>query len=303
MEDDDIFDESDFYGSSEPVQDTAPILDPEYGQGDVADDAGAADANASEASQAKYFDPTTVADHVVKVKVNGEELDVPVTDLVSGYSRTADYTRKTQELAQQREQIAFWQQVDQAMRTNPDLTLQYLQRTYGVDSPQASGQSSQQSYLDDDWGYEAQPDPVQRELQELKSMVMPAIQYQQQQQADAHLQRTVAGLSARYGNDFNPTEVIQEALNRGVYDPTALEYVYKDMMFDQLRAKAAAATTFQGQAAANDAQRRAAAANAANVIGAGGSARGVSVGAAPPQPRGRLSVRQAFELAKRELDG
>ena len=38
------------------------------------------------------------------VKVNGEEIDVPLNELLAGYQRTADYTRKTQEVAAMRQQ-------------------------------------------------------------------------------------------------------------------------------------------------------------------------------------------------------
>lgn len=37
-----------------------------------------------------------------KVKVDGEEVEVPEDELLKGYSRTADYTRKTQKLAEER---------------------------------------------------------------------------------------------------------------------------------------------------------------------------------------------------------
>lgn len=40
-----------------------------------------------------------------KVKVGEEELEVPEDEVVKGYSRTADYTRKTQELAKQRREF------------------------------------------------------------------------------------------------------------------------------------------------------------------------------------------------------
>lgn len=37
-----------------------------------------------------------------KVRVDGEEVDVPLDELLRGYSRTSDYTRKTQKLAEER---------------------------------------------------------------------------------------------------------------------------------------------------------------------------------------------------------
>lgn len=39
-----------------------------------------------------------------RAKVNGEEVEVTLDELLNGYSRTSDYTRKTQELATQRKQ-------------------------------------------------------------------------------------------------------------------------------------------------------------------------------------------------------
>jgi len=40
-----------------------------------------------------------------KVKVGKEEVEVPLDELLKGYSRTADYTRKTQEIADQRKAV------------------------------------------------------------------------------------------------------------------------------------------------------------------------------------------------------
>ena len=41
---------------------------------------------------------------LVKVKVDGEELEVPFDEVLKGYSRTADYTKKTQQAAELRKQ-------------------------------------------------------------------------------------------------------------------------------------------------------------------------------------------------------
>ena len=49
---------------------------------------------ANAADQAKY-----------KVKVDGQELEVTLDEMAKGYSRTADYTRKTQQVAEERKQI------------------------------------------------------------------------------------------------------------------------------------------------------------------------------------------------------
>lgn len=301
--DDDQFDEADFYGTVDTAPLTAPDVDDvDEGQAEEVPngDEGAAP-EVAEAPQVKYFDPTTVADHVVKVKVNGEEIEVPVSDLTAGYSRTADYTQKTQALAAEREQIAFWQQVDQAMRVNPQMTLQYLQQTYGITPAQASAAVEQATGADDAWGDDPAQLALKQELQELRAMVQPVVRYTQVQQAEVDLRQTVQGLTQKYGADFNPTEVVQEAIRRGATQASQLESVFRDMQFDKYRALASANQTLQGQAAATDAQRIAAAQQAAAITGAGRSASGVA--ASPPSNKsssGRMTVAQAFAAAKAE---
>lgn len=48
------------------------------------------------------------------VKVDGEEVEVTLDELLKGYSRTADYTRKTQKLADER--AAFQQEVERVVK-------------------------------------------------------------------------------------------------------------------------------------------------------------------------------------------
>lgn len=48
----------------------------------------------------------TPAEPKHKVKVNGEEYEVELSELIKGYQREADYTRKTMTLAEERNQIA-----------------------------------------------------------------------------------------------------------------------------------------------------------------------------------------------------
>jgi hypothetical protein len=47
------------------------------------------------------------APETYRVKVDGEEIEVTLEELTKGYSRNADYTRKTQALAEQRRQADF----------------------------------------------------------------------------------------------------------------------------------------------------------------------------------------------------
>lgn len=298
-DDDDSFDDAMFYGTAEPeASDSVPPAD---GGEDLTEaPEGTDETSEPEQPQAKYFDPSEFADHVVRVKVDGEEIDVPVADLAAGYSRTADYTRKTQALAQEREQIAFWQQVDQAMKVNPQMTLQYLEQQYGISPAQASAGVAAAQDDEDEWGY---VDPATKalrdEVRELRQLMQPLATQTRQQQIVAALEQTVAQLTAKYGDDFNADEVIQEATRRGVKDVREIESVYRDMAFDRYRALSAAQQLQQANSAASTAQRRAAAQQASAQVTAGGSARGVN--APPPVHERNLTAREAARLALQEL--
>jgi hypothetical protein len=50
-------------------------------------------------------EPVVAEPRKLKVKIDGIEQELPEDEVVNGYSRTADYTRKTQQLAEQRKQF------------------------------------------------------------------------------------------------------------------------------------------------------------------------------------------------------
>lgn len=298
--DDDVFTADDFYGSDggedeafdevidEGTDDAAPEAPANElavgdGQGEVTE----------QPDDSTYFDISQYAGQKVRVKVDGEEIAVPVEDLLGGYSRTSDYTRKTQELAQQRQEIAFWQQVDAAMRVNPQKTLEYLSKEFGAQQAPAATEAA-----DDDWGEYVDP-AIAQQLAAFQQQVAPALEFVQQQQAERVLTTVIDGLSKKYGDDFNAQEVVTEALNRGIHDPSMLEAVYRDMDYERLRARTVATQHVAADTAATDAKRQAAAQQAAAVIGNGSSApRGRATAAAVAEPK---TIAEAWALAKAEM--
>jgi hypothetical protein len=56
-------------------------------------------------------------------QVDGEEVRVPLKEALSGYQRQADYTRKTQELSEQRRQVQFGAALQEALQNDPSGTL------------------------------------------------------------------------------------------------------------------------------------------------------------------------------------
>ncbi len=81
---------------SELSEDETPELDADEAEEDGADD------DEDAAKDDDESDDSDDEELVYTVKIDGEEMEVPASELVSGYQRQQDYTRKTQELAEAR---------------------------------------------------------------------------------------------------------------------------------------------------------------------------------------------------------
>ena len=66
------------------------------------------------------------------VKVDGSEEQVSLDELRDGYQRQADYTRKTQELASERERLAQGEAIVQALEADPQGAISALAGAFGV---------------------------------------------------------------------------------------------------------------------------------------------------------------------------
>lgn len=124
------------------------------------------------------------------VKVDGKEVEVTLEELQKGYSRTEDYTRKTQALAQERKAA---QAELESVRTE---RAQYSQLLTAL---QAQLQEAQQPNVDMDRLY--QEDPIewvrQRELQRVNAEKMMAIQAEQSRLAQEQQKETQKAMQQR----------------------------------------------------------------------------------------------------------
>ena len=118
---------------SDTTEYTAPEVDPTEIGGQVEDLGG----EAAEQSEPDYFDWNEYGDKRVKLPVAGEEIEVPLSEALAGYQRQADYTRKTQELSQQRQQVQFAAAIQQALDNDPANTIRLLQEHYGINDAAA----------------------------------------------------------------------------------------------------------------------------------------------------------------------
>lgn len=212
-------------------------------------------------------------DKYVSVTVAGEEIRVPLKEALSGYQRQADYTRKTQELSEQRRQVQFGAALQEALQNDPQGTLALLGQHYGV---QQTPSEEEDLYTD----------PVEKQYRQLEQR----IQAFEQQKAMDELERTVQSLQSKYGSDFDANEVVAKALALGSSD---LEAVYKQLAFDKVYEDAKAVRALREKKAQEQVQVTQAKRQAA-VVSGGSSSVSADVSAKPI-----TSLRDAFEAAKR----
>ena len=147
------------------------------------------------------------------VKVDGQEVQVSREELVNGYQRQADYTRKSQQVAADRRRLADAELLMSKLDENPMATIQVLMQHYGVDygegedgEPQITG-----------------PTPEQIQLRELQQWQAGELQRQREAAVDAELDR----LHREYG-DFEHEDLFGFALDHNVRD---LETALRAMTF------------------------------------------------------------------------
>jgi hypothetical protein len=163
------------------------------------------------------------SNHRVPVKLDGEELQVPLSEAIAGYQRQADYTRKTQELAQQREQFQFATALQSALDNDPAATIDLLSKHYGISRQAVSEMIADGEDFDS-------LDPTEQKYRELDKRLASFEDYQSKQEIEREVQR----LKSKY-EDFNINEVVTTALRM---NSTDLEGTYKQIAFDKMMAKA-----------------------------------------------------------------
>ena len=182
-----------------------------------------APAVAEDTTSYEYVDPSAFDGKYVKVKVDGEDVSVPFGEAIQGYQRQADYTRKTQELASQREQLGYAQTLQQALESDPQGTIDLLTRHYGATTAnQMVAEANTEPQVPEF------DDPLEKRIWETEQRIH---QYEQER-ANQQLQSEISRLQSTY-EDFDPQEVIRIALKNGSTD---LEGTYKMLAFDRLRA-------------------------------------------------------------------
>lgn len=250
-----------------------PPADP-TGEADGVTDSGEAQSDGT---------PETPQSEKYIVKVDGEDVEVTLEEALQGYQRTADYTRKTQALAEKARMADAFEALRDELKANPERVIAALSAQAGL----AAGKVP--SSTDD--GTETEVDPRVTQLEQ-------RIAYLQQVEEDRMLESTLSGLEAKYGDDFDRDEVIQAAVRQGVTDIGGLEQVYKVVQYDRLAARLDAQNDHTAKQAAEEAARVAAAEAAAATVDSGSS-----VTPSTTAPTSFDNVEDAFEAAIAAVGG
>lgn len=173
----------------------------------------------------EYLDLEEYGSKTVVIKVDGEMVEVPLSEALAGYQRQSDYTRKTQELSKQKQDVQTASALAEALSRDPQGTLSLLQQHYGV-----SQQNVQAFYEEDMW-----VDPLVKELDEIKAWKRD-LEYKQ---TLSEVENEIIALERKYGEDFNREEVIVKALASGSQN---LEETFKLIQFDKVYTERGEAT-------------------------------------------------------------
>lgn len=167
--------------SPEPESESAE--EPSTEPGDAEDDESESD---EETEEGESQQPQTY-----RAKVNGEEVEVTLDELLKGYSRTQDYTRKTQELARQREAAVQHEQYMRAGREQLAVHLTELEQALKDQQPSEPDWVRVQQETPDQfpemWARWSQYKDRMKELADQRRQAHEAVQRDRQLQEQAEL--------------------------------------------------------------------------------------------------------------------
>lgn len=281
-------------GSDELGQTAETIMPNEVGGEAPSSDA----APESDAVEYDYIDLDEVGNKYAKLTIEGKEVPIRLSDALQGYNREAVSTKRFQEAKQLRQEAEQALRLQQALQTNPGMTMKILAQQAGTTvedflgmSPVQQQQAIQNNQEPEQQQYE---DPLERALA-VERQAREALQQRiERREADEYLHRRVEGLKQQFQVDDNEVrEIVGQALQMGV-GPEMFPMIHQARAFQRMQAQQQAQGEVQQRTAAEEAQRQAAAANASATIGTGSSATGVTT---QPAVDGRMSLHEAFDAA------
>jgi hypothetical protein len=160
-------------GEDAPVEEATEV--DEY---DAQAEYSEAEADDGQDADSDYDEEPDQQAELYTVKVNGEEIQVTLDELLNGYSRQSDYTRKSQEIAERRKAIEAMESEISAERAQ-----------YAELLPRMRDQLQQQLQAEPDWDKLYEQNPVEAVKLERKWQQVKQQREQQIQAVEAEQQR------------------------------------------------------------------------------------------------------------------
>lgn len=214
-----------------------------------------------------------LATKYVKIKVDGEELSVPLNEALQGYSRESAATKRFQEAAELRKQADEALRLQQALQADPGLTVQILARQAGVSVEEFLGMTPAQQRAAVEDADDEYMDPLERQIMEERQARLALEQRLEQREADERLARAVDGLKQQYNaSDEQVRAVVGQAMNMGL-GIEAFPMIFQAMAY---QATQQATTQLTVEQEAERQRRQEAARRAASVVSSGSGAANTS---------------------------
>lgn len=244
-------------GDEEVSGETNEVTDDESGVGEIGETGNTPGDGISD----DVFDYSAYGDKLVEVVVDGETIKVPLKDAIGGFMRQSDYTRKTQQLAEDRKLAEWGREMQRAFEVDPLGTLQALNDAFGYRQQAPQGEED----IDPELAPIIQQNQVMSaELRRVQAQMAQI----EQDRVLSEVRAEMADVKARYG-DFDASKVLGLAAERGL----SIEDAYllnrsRELIESDQRTKAEAvraAELAKVEAAKRDAASRVAARSQANV--------------------------------------
>lgn len=202
-----------------------------------------------------------------RLKVNGEEIEVPLSELLNGYSRESDYRNKTKALADERRAVEQYihqhreeatqqrQQLQEAVKfvmaqlpdvkpPNPELIndspVEYLRQREAYERAQAQQQAIYEQYVSAQQQQQAEQQRVwQENYKRGNDIVLQVVPEWNDTGTRAQESQAILQMAQNYG--FTPQEFSQLTDPRYVvFMRDAMKNAQKAQKFDELQAKSSA---------------------------------------------------------------
>ena len=260
------------------------------------------------------------------VKVDGEELEVTLDELKAGYSRQAHFTRKMQELKEEKEQfeaevnsvsdtLAQLQQLDQAWESspisvltqligstdNPAQSLGYLIRemaVYDLLPPEALEYFGIDASSKEAWAQETELERLRRELKEKEAYEAELSETQKKNEADGRVQEAMKVLESQIAEIVSEEGFeFETPVEESKFRAELLGYA-KDSGITDLK-KAYAAMSYEREKSTKGKTRKSSSRKEATRVV---SRRGAGAGGVTPVRNGQQDLRGVIESTMKEMN-